>query len=201
MNTNEKYVAFEYKNLTVKRESATLYADCLANFGWALYEENGHSFVPTVVTGTNHANVHAVHVDIPNPAEKIDGPDMVTLKFKRDRNLNNRLEVNKLQRTCEDALSNIDGLEKKKSARTMGTALGGGIIGTVILAFGINAFRVSNPALGVILVIVGVLGWGAGFLLNQKVGQSQNANVEPRIQEQLETAYSACEQAHALLAA
>lgn len=201
MNTNDTYVAYEYKNLAVKRESAALYADCLANFGWTLYEERDHSFRPIVVAGMNPANIHTGYVDVPKPIEMAEGFEMVTLKFKRDRNLDNKLEVNRLQRTCEEALSNIDSLEKKKSARTMGEALGGGIIGTVVLAFGINAFRVANPVLGVILVLVGVLGWGAGYLLNRKVGQSQNANGESKISEQLEMAYSACEQAHGLLAA
>lgn len=118
MNTTDKFVAYEYKNLTVKRESQALYVDCLRNFGWTLIEQQSHSILPDGVLSINPAQVITA-VNVPTAPEKVDGPDMVTLKFKRDSRLDNKHEIDKLERKCEEALAAIGKLEKQSSAKTM----------------------------------------------------------------------------------
>jgi len=196
MEKNNDFVAYEYKNITVKRDSVTIYTDCLSNFGWTLVDEREYGFQPTIPTV---ANVYTPVVPTVAPGHT-DDLETVSLKFKRDRKINNKLEVNRLERKCEDALASINGMERKSNAYTMGISLGTGIIGTAILAFAVYNFISSNVVLGVILAIIGFAGWGIGFFANHKVGQKKATQTEPMIQEQLEIAYSACEQAHALLA-
>ena len=196
MGKNNDFVACEYKNITVKRDSVTIYTDCLSNFGWTLVYEHEYGFQPTIPTVVN---VYTPVAPTVAPGHT-DDLETVSLKFKRDRKINNKLEVNRLERKCEDALSSINGMERKNNAYTMGISLGTGIIGTAILAFAAYNFMSANVAIGVVLAILGFAGWGIGFFANRKVGHKKATQTEPMIQEQLEIAYSACEQAHVLLA-
>lgn len=187
---NKSFVAYEYKDILVKRDAATLYEDCLAHFGWMLVGEGDYGVTQL---GKNIASVTTT----------IAGQDdsmPVTLKFKRDRSIKNKLEVNRLERQCIAALANIGKTERKSNAYTMGISLGTGIIGTVLLGFAVYGFRSANTALGVIMLILGIIGWGIGFFANLKVGKKKATQTEPMIQEQMDIAYEACEKAHALWA-
>ncbi|NYB72833.1 hypothetical protein HZF24_01615 [Sedimentibacter hydroxybenzoicus DSM 7310] len=200
MTNKDNFVAYEYKNITVGRNYAALYTDCLSNFGWMLIEEYEYGYRPVLTNGNTinkNLNLH-IH-SIQTPPDKVDGPDMVTLKFKRDRHINNKLEIDRLERKCEEALSAIGNIERRNSAHTMGTSLGAGIIGAVFIGLAIYSFISSNIAIGVFLTIIGLVGWGIGFFSYHKIGQKKSIQTEPIIQEQFDIAYSACEQAHTLL--
>ena len=185
--SNNNFVAYEYKEITVKRASVEMYVDCLDNFGWTLVDD-GYLSLQDII-----APLHA--------AVGTSGTlDMVDLKFKRHRRIQNKQELNTLEHRCEEALASIGKIERKNRAYTMETSLGVGIVGTAILAFAVYSFIASNVVLGVILSILGVAGWGVGYLAYQKMSNKKTIQSEPLIQEQLDTAYDACEQAHALLA-
>ena len=190
MTNNNGFVGYEYKNITVKRDSVSIYADCLSNFGWDLVDE--HDFHHYPVTA-DIANVH-------QRTGTTDGLEMVSLKFKRDRSISKKIELNRLERTCEEALSAIGKLEQKNNAHIMGIALGSGIVGTGFIAFAVYNFISANPVAGVLLAIIGAVGWGIGFFAHLKVSKKKSTQIEPMIEEQMNIAYGACEQAHALLA-
>jgi len=200
MNNNSEsngFVAYEYKNINVKRDSVPLYEDCYRNFGWSLVEQYEYGVHATPnTTYTNTANVPHVSVQTNKPADV----DIVTLKFKRDSRLNNKPKLDILQSQCEDALTAIDQLQKKGSAKTMGTALGLGIVGTGFLALAVYNFVSANTILGVVFTIIGVAGWGIGFLANHRIGRKNKAQLAPMIQEQFEIIHGTCEQAHGMLA-
>lgn len=199
MNNQENFIAYEYKNIAVKRNSVALHTDCLKNFGWDLIEEHTHGYAPQVNTPVNNTgNVPSYTVQ--TPPEKVEEVDMVTLKFKRDRKLINKREIDKLERQCEEALAVIAKLEKKNSAQTMGISLGTGIVGTAFLVLAAYNFGVGGIVSGVIFTVIGAVGWAVGFFANRKVGKKKSAQSEPVIQQQLDVVYSICEQAHALLA-
>ena len=187
---DNNFVAYEYKSITVKRDSVAIYIDCLSNFGWTLVDEHEYRTQPAI------PNVPHVHTHVQAP----DDLETVALKFKRDRRIKNKTEVNSLERTCVDALSAIGGLERKDSAHTIGISLGTGIVGTAIIGIAVYSFMSANVAVGVLLAVLGFAGWGVGFFANRKLGKKRSIQSEPMIQAQLDVAYSACEQAHALLA-
>jgi drug/metabolite transporter (DMT)-like permease len=81
----------------------------------------------------------------------------------------------------------------------MGMSLGTGIVGTVFIGLAVYNFVFSHVVLGVLFAAVGAIGWALGFFSNRKIGKKKVAETEPHIQEQLDIAYNACEQAHALL--
>jgi len=185
MTNKNGFIAYEYKNITVKRDSVSIYTDCLSSFGWNLIDE--HDFHNYPVT----ADIQRTNTS--------DGLEMVSLRFKRNRNISKKIELNKLEHTCEEALSAITKLEKKNNAYSMGIALGSGILGTVFIAIAVYNFISANPVAGVLLAIIGGIGWAVGFFAYLKVSKNKSTQTEPMIQEQLNIAYGACEQAHALL--
>lgn len=201
MNDNKNFVAYEYKDITVKHDTRAIYTDCLSNFGWELIEEQEYGFQP-IQSDIHHvntrikSNIHAVQ----SPPSQIDGINMISLKFKRDRRIDHKSELNRLERQCENALAAISSLERKNSTYTMGLSLGAGIIGAVFLGFAVYNFLSSNIILGLFLTVIGVAGWATGFFGNLKMARKKTVQAEPIIQEQLEIAYRVSEQAHALLA-
>ena len=200
MSNKENFVVYEYKNITVKRNSAGMYIDCMENFGWSPAENDGYD-VHALLTNLNPVNLGK---NISNAAqsfgETADPSETMTLKFKRDRRIENKQQLEKLERECEDALSAINKSERKNAAQTMGISLGTGIIGTLFIGLAVYNFIFSNTVLGVLFAAVGAVGWAIGFFSNMKIGKKKSAQTEPYVQDQLNIVYSACEKAHALLA-
>ena len=132
----------------------------------------------------------------------ITNPDKVALKLKRDRKLQNRSEVNTLQRKCENALNTIDALERQKGTAAITAAFIFGLIGTVFLAlavFNITLLGMNIP-LCIIFGVLGFIGCGLGYFSYLRVKKSRGEKNAPLIDEQYDIVYNTCEQAAALLA-
>ena len=199
MSNKENFVAYEYKSVNATRDSAGLYIDCMENFGWTLIENDRYD-VQALLSNLNPANLGR---NIANAAqsfgETADAAPAMTLKFKRDRRIENKSEIEKLEREYEAALRAIDRAERKNVAQTMGISLGTGIVGTVFIGLSVYNFVFSNMVLGVLFAAVGAVGWAIGFFSHLNVGKKKSAHAEPFIQKQLDIVYNICEKAHALL--
>ena len=199
MSNKEDFVAYEYKNVTVKRNSAGMHIDCMESFGWVLVEQAGVD-VQDLISNLNPINLGK---NIANAAqsfgETADASETMTLKFKRDRRIENKQQLDQLEREYEEAFSAIHKVERKNAAQTMGISLGTGIIGTVFIGLAVYNLVFSNIVLGVLFAAVGAIGWGIGFFSNLKAGKKKSSQTEPYVQEQLDIVYNTCEKAHALL--
>ena len=200
MSNKENFVVYEYKDINVKRDTAKMHVDCMKNFGWTLVENNGY-IIQDLLANLNPVNLGR---NIANTAqsfgETADAIPTVTLKFKRDRRIENKQQLDKFEMEYEKAFSDISKIERNNTAYTMGTALGAGIVGTAILGLAAYSFISANTVMGVILAVFGFAGWGIGFFAHRMVQKKKTMKTEPKIQEHLDLAYSACEQAHALMA-
>jgi len=200
MNKNENFVVYEYKNANVKRDAAGMYIDCMENFGWSLVENDGYD-VQTLLSNLNPVNLGA---NIANAAQSFgetgDSSENMTLKFKRDHRIENKQQLDRLEREYEEALNAIKKIERKNTAQTMGVSLGTGIIGTAFIGLSVYNFLCSSPAVGVLFAAVGAVGWTIGFFSNMKMGKKKSAQIGPYVEEQLSIVYSTCEKAYALLA-
>ena len=165
-------VGYEYKEATVPRKMESVYVDGYANFGWEF-------------NGTDYA-----------PQGEID----IVLKFKRDRQLKNKVELNRLERQFEKGLSEIGGLERKNSAIVMGVALGAGIVGTAFLVGAVFSFIASKVALGIILLIPSIAGWMFGYFSSVRLKGKQSEQTAPQIDQRYDEVYAVCQKAHDLLA-
>lgn len=171
--TNNSFVAYEYANIAARRSAESLYRDCYRSFGWEPADGRG---------------------------EYLTNPEMVSLKMKRDRRINNRSEVTNLQHRCESALENIDHLERQKITSAISTAIALGVAGTVFMALATFCYLWGLIPLMVILAIPGFILWGVAYFAYNKVKKNKAAWNAPLIDAQYDIVYDTCEQAAALLA-
>lgn len=163
------FIAYEYKTVTTDRERASIYADCLPQFGWGL-EDNAFS----------------------------SRLNSVSMTFKRNRQLKNKLELNKLQRRFEEGVSTVAHLERSKTTRSSIVAYTIGLIATAFMAGATFSFIGGNLVACIILAIPGFIGWGLSYVFYRNLTQKYSAQIIPEIDRELDALYATCERAHAL---
>lgn len=120
MDQMKNITTYEYKEITVRSDKASLYLDCYESFGW----KQDENFPP------------------------LESGDKVTLKLKRDRRLVNKVELTCLQRNFEAAMNEIIALEHSKTTAAIIWALCIGLVGTAFVAGSVFCRRASPcPAL------------------------------------------------------
>jgi hypothetical protein len=173
MNTEEHFIAYEYKNVTAAHDFENIYLDSLPNFGWK-----------------PEGNV---------PFFSSRGIAVTLLKFKRDRGIKNKAELSKLERQFENSVQMIESLEKSKESAAQISAFTIGIIGTAFLAGSVFAYLAGMLPLMVILAIPGFFGWLFPYFCYKEVKARRTKTISPLIDEQYDALYEVCEEAHALL--
>lgn len=172
---HSEYVPYEYLTVHAERDLEPLYADTYRSFGWEV------EAVPGVFSGGT------------------PGPHTVALKLKRDRRVRALPEINKLQRTAEDALSAIVATEKSRDSAPLVASLTVGLVGCGFLAGSVFAITADNWGLSIPLGIIGLAAWLGGYLVHGRVKANKAAKTNPLIDEQYEIIYASCTQAAALL--
>jgi len=176
MNTitknGDNYIGYEYKEVTVDRDMEGVYADAYPNFGWKL---DGRS-------------------------DSVIGISTVNLKFKRDRKIQNKAELTRLQRHFEGNVKEIEKLEQSKTTTAFTAAMAVGIVGTAFLTGAVFAFIYAEMIpLMILLAIPGFIGWALPYQLYKKIQMMKNQTVTPLIEKEYDTIYEICEKAHSLL--
>lgn len=175
MNKREKkdYIGYEYKEVVVRSEQASLYLDCYETFGWKEDE--------------NFAAMCGSH--------------LTTLRLKRDRKIVNKMELTRLQQHFEACANEIEALEKAKTSAATVWALVIGIIGTAFMA-GSTFAVVHNPPivwLCILLAIPGFIGWILPYFIYNRIVRKRTQKIQPLIEAKHEEIYEICEKGHSLL--
>ena len=171
--TQNSFTAYEYKEVTVSRDKASLYLDCYESFGW----QQDENFPPKESGGR------------------------VTLKLKRNRKLINRTELTRLQRHFEANMEEIHALEASRSSTATIWALAIGLLGTAFMAgsvFAITA-KPQRIILCIVLAVPAFAGWIAPYFVYQKIRHQKARQVEPFINAKMEEVYTLCEKGQSLL--
>ncbi|SFE23426.1 hypothetical protein SAMN04487969_101810 [Paenibacillus algorifonticola] len=170
---NEKnFVGYEYKDVTVKHDSKSVYADGYTHFGWTL-EGTSNSF----------QNVGSV-----------------SMKFKRNRKIRNKAELTRLQRQFEACVTEIETLERSKIMAASVAAYVIGIVGTAFMAGSVFAYLSNMLSLSVILAIPGFAGWIIPYFCFRGILKKKTDKVAPFIDKKYDEIYEVCEKANGLLA-
>jgi hypothetical protein len=171
---NNDFVGYEYKEVTVNRDMASLYADSFPNFGWTLESTN------TPLSGFN----------------------LITMKFKRDRKVRNKAELTRLQRQFEAQVAEIEAMERSKGIGASTIAYLIGLVGTAFMAGSVFAITsdIPNVLLCVIFAIPAFAGWILPYFLYTKFLRKKTDRVTPLIDGKFDDIYGVCEKANALLA-
>ena len=177
MREKKEYIGYEYKEVTVPREQASMYADCYENFGWEM-EATAQASENTHPTSRN-----------------------VTLRMKRNRKIVNKMELTRLQRNFEACTHEIEVMEEAKTRMPTVWALITGIIGTAFMAGSTFAVVHTPPIiwLCILLAIPAFIGWILPYFLYRRLVEKKKEKYEPMIEEKLEEIYQICEKGHALL--
>ena len=170
---NNNFVGYEYKDITVDREMESMYVDGYQNFGWALEK----AIAPQI------------------------GLNNVTLKFKRDRRIRNKMELTRLQRQFETCVLEIMKMEKSKADKATITAFTVGLVGTAFMAGSVFAVVATPPIipLCIVLAIPAFVGWVIPYFLYKSTYAQKSAQLVPLIDQKYDEIYEVCERANNLL--
>jgi len=172
-NVSSNFVGYEYRDITVDKEKESLYADGFQNFGWILDK----IAVPPIGLG------------------------LVTLKFKRDRKIRNKMELTRLQRQFEACIAEIGRMEKSKADGASILAFTVGVIGTAFMAGSVFAVVASPPViwLCILLAIPAFVGWVLPYFLFKSHYAKKTEKLTPLINGKYDEIYEVCERANGLL--
>lgn len=167
------FVGYEYKEITVPGEQASMYLDCYENFGWEP-DEN-------LAAAAGHSTV--------------------TLRLKRDRKILNKMELTRLQRHFEACAREIGALERAKTTAAMMWSLTIGILGTAFMAGSVFAVTHDPPLilLCIVLAVPAFLGWIAPWFVYRRKVETKTRKIQPMIEAKQDEIYEVCEKGHSLL--
>ena len=173
MREETPFVGYDYKEITVPSEQASMHMDCYECFGW----EPDDNIAP------------------------IQGRSHITVRMKRNRKIINKMELTRLQHHFEACQNEIAALEKTKTSTASLWALTVGVIGTAFMA-GATFAAVHEPPivwLCILLAIPGFLGWILPFEIYRRTVRKRTGQIEPMIEAKQEEIYQICKKGHSLL--
>lgn len=170
-NDKNRFVGFEYKEVTIKKTMQPVYSDSYKSFGWIL---EGNS-------------------------DSVGKPDYIKMKFKRDRKIRNKAELTRLQRMFDAYVSEILRFEGSKKTKAAVIAYVVGVIGTAFVAGSVFAVTAGKVGACIVLAIPGFIGWIIPYLLFRSISRKKTEQVNPLICQKYEDLYSVCEKANKLL--
>ena len=138
MENKDKVITYEYMNIDVKKELEPAYIDAYSCLGWEL--------VDSEITGSLQGFLNS------------------TLSLKRDRKINNKQALIKLQREIDSKFRNIEKLESQKTFKASFNAFGIGLVACVFLA--LSVFTITEYlSFGSLSVPLEIIFGGIGLLL------------------------------------
>lgn len=172
---NQKSITYDHKTVRVNRTMEAMLTDAYQNLGWEL-------------TNTTMAEGSLTNVNV---------------SFKRNRKIENKMELNKLQEKIDTTLSNITNLQAKKKSAGVPEGVTVGCIGTLTFGGGMSmtltltgvGFMVGGIALGVVGIGIGLLGW----LTHNKIQKKKLSKIEPLIESEYDKLSDLCEQANNII--
>lgn len=167
----ENALIYDYKTIKVKRNIETLVCDTYENLGWEL---------------TNTSSVEGSIF-------------YVNLSFKRNRKIENKVELLKLQEKADSVISSIESLQNQKKNAGMAGALSTGIVGALIFGGGMSMSMLLNGVGfmigGIALGLVGAGVCALAYPLFKKVNKKKNTALQPLLESEFDKLGDICEHA------
>ena len=153
-------IVYEYISINVKSELESMYIDCYEHFGWIHIknEEKKDYYI------NNNVN-----------------QDIVNIKFKRNRAITGKEELNELQRKCEKSFLKINRLEKEPMSLAISYALIIGMIGILFSIVSVFSLLASNWFIGIVSVVIAIIGFILPYLVYRRVKGNKIFENKPKI--------------------
>ena len=179
------YIGYEYREISVPGEYASLCLDSYPCFGWEADPNRGPDG-----PGRGPARPGG-------PGAK----DTVTLYFRRVRDIRSKAELTRLQRNFDSCIAELKALEQAKRTQGMIAALTVGILGTAFMAGSTFAAVATPPIiwLTILLAIPGFLGWVLPYFLYRAAVRRKTVQIEPLMEQKYDEINEICEKGSRLL--
>lgn len=167
----ENAMIYDYKTIKVKRSVETLVCDTYENLGWEL-------------TNTSAVEGSLFHIN---------------LSFKRNRKIENKVELLKLQEKVDNTIANIDALQNKRKNAGLVGALSTGIAGALVFGGGMSMTMllsgVGYMIGGIALGLVGAGICALSYPIFKKINKKKNTEINPILECEYDKLADFCEQA------
>lgn len=166
------YASWEYARTSVRSDLAQVTTDCYESLGFEL-------------TGSKSDDIRSA----------------TTLSFRRSRKVRGKAQLVKLQRTMDDLIAGIAGMEAGKTRKASVRAISLGILSALVLGVGMCCTMVWTSLMvpGIVIGLVGIAGCIGAWLLYRSTVAKESARVTPRIEAAYDSLATACEEAQAVL--
>ncbi len=180
MSDNKEFIGYEYKEVVGDSSMIGILMDGYESFGWEVTEQT-----------KIRQEQQAAHAKIPL-REK--------LNIRRDRHINNKVELTRLQRNFEACVNEIERLETAKTTKGTIFAILIGIVGTVFVGLGTFAVIGENPNYLIMFLcaIPGFIGWILPYFFYRKSVKDETERINPIIDQKYEEIYELCKKGQRL---
>ena len=180
------YTGYEYREISVPQEYASLCLDSYPCFGWE--------------PDRNH-ELQAERGRSPAKPDSSSSKGTVKLYFRRVRSISSKAELTRLQRNFDSCIAELKALEQSKTTQGMIAALSVGILGTAFMAGSTFAVVATPPViwLTILLAVPGFLGWILPYFLYRALVRRKTAQIEPLMEQKYDEIYDLCEKGSRLL--
>ena len=158
------YIGYEYRQITIPKEQYSLCMDSYPCFGWE--PDPNKDF-----------KQDAAHFSLTDTGKKA----VVSLYFRRNRNISNKAELTRLQRNFDSCINELKTMEQAKTSMAGMVAMATALLGTAFMA-GATFAAVAEPPviwLMILLAIPGFLGWILPYFIYRALVQKKTAEIEP----------------------
>ena len=167
----ENVFSYDYKTVRIKREMETMLVDAYEALGWE-------------VTGTTMSEGSLFYVNV---------------SFKRDRKIENKKNLLKLQDKIDNVLSNIEKLQRSKKNAGFPEAITIGTIGALTFGGGLSMCMVVD-GVGFMIggIALGVVGAGIcalAYFINKGIKKRKASKITPILESELDKLADLCEEA------
>ena len=177
----EDYNIYEYLSKDVKIDLEENYINCYSNFGWIPINNNGKR--------DYYLNSN------PNPY-------FVNITFKRSRRISQKDELQKLQKECENAIKEIDKLEKMPNSIGMVYSLTVGVLASICIAICIYSLFFCESIIWPLVIIfgmIGIIGIVLPYFIYKKIKEDKEIENKSKIKKAEEIIFDTCDKARKIL--
>ncbi len=172
MEEKENAMVYDYKTIKIKREMETITQDVYENLGWEL------------------TNTSSVEGSIFN----------VNLSFKRNRKIENKNELLKLQTKIDNCLATIENFQRKKKNAGFVPSLSTGIVGSLTFGGGMSLIMtVGGMAAMIGGIALGLAGIGicsVSYPIFKRINRKTNEKLIPMLDSEYDKLSDLCEEAN-----
>ena len=177
MDHNKNFKTYDYTSIVVSKEFESIYIDTYESFGWELTTSE-LSMQNTSMTKN------------------------IKLSFKRDRKINKKNDLNKLQKETEVCFSNIKKYENQKTSIATIKALSIGFLAIVFIAlsvFIITDYIKISIVFSILFGIIGILLCIPPYFVYKKNTIRSTEKLDPLIDKEYDKISDICLNAHNLV--